>query len=142
MIVELNGSVGSELGIAVIGVEDGVGVGVVVGCELSLDVRQRDVAADTQIFIRPMQILAHLDLGNYQLVPYLVKSAKSWMKRGKLSDPEVDLFFSLTYAIAKAPESKRKGAWVKLKEAAATQKMERINKEIHLSRWMEQKLKR
>ena len=41
-------------------------------------------------------------MGNNTVVPYLIKSAKAWMKRMKKSKPGFDEFFSYTYALAKA----------------------------------------
>jgi hypothetical protein len=48
MVVQLDRRVDAYLRVAVVGVKDRVGVGVIVGRELSLDVRQRDVAADAE----------------------------------------------------------------------------------------------
>ena len=96
-----------------------------------------NLGKELQPYIRPMLILAQLDIGNHQVVPYLVKSTRSWMKRRKIQDPEIDLFLSHTYAIAKAPMSGRKDQWAKFKAVIAKGSLEKMNKEIHLGRWIE-----
>jgi tetratricopeptide (TPR) repeat protein len=103
---------------------------------------KEDVANDIQRYIRPLLILAQLDIGNAQLIPYLIKSAKAWMKRGKSTLEGADLFFSLTYAIAKAPETQRRQRWLKLKEATDQGRLENFNREFLLKEWVDRKLTR
>ncbi|MDB5282044.1 MAG: hypothetical protein JWO06_1119 [Bacteroidota bacterium] len=106
---------------------------------LQLNTEQR---LDIQTFLRPVQILAQLDMGNYQLVPYLVKSARAWMKRKKISSPEVELFLSFTYAIARAPEPRRREHWLKIQKALDAGEMKLLDKELNLKVWLESKLAR
>ncbi len=95
------------------------------------------VRTDFQPYLRPMLLLAHLHMGNYSVVPYLVKSSRAWMKRREITDSEVEIFFSHAYAIAKAPVTKRKEQWKKLYVATGTG-MPNMNKELHLSRWVKE----
>ncbi|MDB5284273.1 MAG: hypothetical protein JWO06_3348 [Bacteroidota bacterium] len=101
-----------------------------------------DVRSDFQKYVRPLLIVSQLDLGNFTLVPYLIKSTKAWMKREKISNPEIELFFSLTYSIANANESKRPKAWLNLKEALEQDKLKAMNEEINLTNWLAKRLKR
>lgn len=96
-----------------------------------------ELRKEIQPSIRPLLILAQLQLGNHQVVPYLVKSTRSWMKRQKISLPEIDLLLSHAYAIAKAPISKRKDQWKKLQDDVAKGHLNDLNEEIHLGRWLE-----
>jgi hypothetical protein len=99
-----------------------------------------DVGTDVQSMLRPLQILAQLELGNYQLIPYLIKSAKAWNKRAKISFAKYfDPFFSLTGAIAKARgNAEQKQAWRNFHEAVDAGDLSFLE-EIHLKRWMEGK---
>ncbi|MDB5282018.1 MAG: hypothetical protein JWO06_1093 [Bacteroidota bacterium] len=106
---------------------------------LQLNAQERQ---DLQPYIRPAIILCQLQLGNYQVVPYLIKSAKAWMKRQKINSREIDLFFSLAYSIAKAPAFQKPQAWTKLQQTVATNKLTALNRELHLSHWMKRKDKR
>jgi tetratricopeptide (TPR) repeat protein len=61
-----------------------------------------DAHVDLQISARLLMVLTQLELGNNAVVPYQIKSAKSWLKRQKRVVNGVDIFFKYTYAIAKA----------------------------------------
>jgi hypothetical protein len=87
---------------------------------------------DLQPYLRPMLILAHLQLGNYRVVPPLIRTTRAWMKRQKVTNAEVNLLLSHAYAIAKAPVLKRKEDWKKLGNAG----LGTIEKELHLNKWI------
>jgi hypothetical protein len=97
---------------------------------------------DLQNYVRPAIILCHLDLENYATVPYLVKSTRSWIKRTKNATPEVELFLSLAYSLANAPDTQRRERWLKIEEAINENKLPGLEKELHLKRWLQQKLVR
>lgn len=97
-----------------------------------------DLRTNLRPYLRPLMILAQLQMGNYQLVLYLIKSSRAWMKRHHVSDAEIELFLSHAYAIAKAPIAQRKELWQKLKTNAAKNSMHKLNTEIHLSRWLKE----
>ena len=61
-----------------------------------------DMRRDLQLLLRPLLILAQLEMKNTSVIPYLTKSAKAWLKREKKSSPEADVFFHFTYALSKA----------------------------------------
>jgi hypothetical protein len=97
---------------------------------------------DLQPYIRPAMILCQLQLGNFQIVPYLIKSSKAWMKRQKMVTPEIDLFHSIAYSIAKAPALQKVGNWAKLEQAVAANKLSGLNSAVHLTLWLENRAKR
>jgi hypothetical protein len=88
---------------------------------------------DLQLYIRPAIILCQLLLGNFQVVPYLIKSSKAWMKRQKVVLPEIDLFFSMAYGISKAPALEKAHGWIKLREAVEANKFPGLNRELSLN---------
>jgi hypothetical protein len=97
---------------------------------------------DLQNYIRPVIILCQLQLQNYATVPYLIKSTRAWIKRSKNTSDEVELFLSLAYSLANAPETERRGRWNKLQEALNHNKLSAMDKELHLKSWMEQRMSR
>ena len=103
---------------------------------LQLNASERE---DLQPYIRPAIILCQLHLGNFQVVPYLIKSSKAWMKRQKMVLPEIDMFFSIAYSIAKAPALQRTRGWSKLQDVVAADKLTGLNKEMHLSHWLQRR---
>jgi hypothetical protein len=100
-----------------------------------------DVFTDLQPYVRPLMVMAQLDLGNYVLISYLIKSARAWMKRKKFSSHEVERFFTLTHAIAVAPQTLHRQRWIKLKEAADSGEFGRLGSYLHLKRWIDRKLR-
>lgn len=99
---------------------------------------QQDIRTDMQPYIRPLMILAQLQMDNHQVVLYLIKSTRAWMKRHKIDNPEIESFLSHTYAIANAPVATRKAQWQKLKASAAKSGMDKLNKEMHLNHWLKE----
>jgi hypothetical protein len=106
---------------------------------LQLDDKHRK---DLQKYVRPAIILCQLNLGNYATVPYAIKSTRAWMKRAKISSPEVELFLSLAYSIANAPEMQRRERWLKLQADEEEGKLNSLDKEINLKSWLKRKLSR
>lgn len=101
-----------------------------------------DIRADLQMSVRPAIILTQLDLGHYQVVPYLIKSAKAWLKRKKISDEELNTFFHYTYAIAKSSHLQRSQAWANLLEATENNEMPTLNDSLYtLKRWLDARKK-
>lgn len=92
-----------------------------------------DERKDMQPYIRTAIILCQLKLGNFQMVPYLIKSSKAWMKRQKYALPEIELFFSFAYSIAKATALQRTERWTKLRDAVKANKLNTLNEKMHLS---------
>ncbi len=101
-----------------------------------------DMGGESWCNIRALMVLAQLDIGNYQLVPYLIKSARAWMKREKITSADVEILFSLAYYIARAPESERRKAWLKFKEAIDSGKVKPLSEDLGLDIWIERKLVR
>ncbi len=77
-------------------------------------------------------------MDNHQVVLYLIKSTRAWMKRHSIENTEIESFLSHTYAIANAPVTSRKTQWQKLKASAAKSGMDKLNKEMHLSHWLKE----
>ncbi|MDB5281014.1 MAG: hypothetical protein JWO06_89 [Bacteroidota bacterium] len=99
-----------------------------------------DIRVDLQIYVRPLLILAHLDMEHFSLIPYQIKSAKSWMKRKKMSNSGLDVFFHHAYALAKTPGRQRKATWVKLKEAVENGEMKDFDDQVRsLKTWLKSK---
>jgi hypothetical protein len=97
---------------------------------------------ELQKYARAAMALAQLDMGNYQVVPYLIKSAKAWMKTRKITDNEVSAFLSHAYSIAMAPETEKRKNWLKLRDTKTAGQMKALDKELHLKLWLENKLAR
>jgi hypothetical protein len=101
-----------------------------------------EVSGEAQIYLRPLMIIIHLESGNYDLVPYLIKAAKAWMKRNKIAGAEFELFFKHSYAIAKASMYDRPAAWSKMQEASAKGLYARAGKELQIEDWLKKKKSR
>ncbi len=97
---------------------------------------------DLQNYIRPSIILCQLQLENYTTVPYLIKSTRAWIKRSKNTSAEVDLFLSLAYSLASAPETQRRDRWLKMQDALNQNKLSGMDKELHLKSWFEGRIAR
>lgn len=100
---------------------------------------KEDIRVDLQAYLRPLLIMIQMDNGNYQLIPYLVKSARAWMKRKKIILPDAELFFKHAYSISKAAESNRKKEWLKLREAISKGKLNSLAMELNLESWIDKK---
>ena len=109
------------------------------GLEHLLTIKE-DVAIDVKMLVRPLLIMLHMDMNNYPLVPYIIKSAKLWMKRANIDTEEVELFYSYAYSIAMAPEFKRAALFIKLKGEIKQGNMKSINRDLKLGIWSETKI--
>lgn len=96
-----------------------------------------DVRKDLQPYSRVLLVMVQINLGHFELIPHLVESAKVWMKRNKLDNPEINLFFKHLSAIAKMPLNKRVG-WNKLSTDLNAGKIKELNSEILLDKWVAQ----
>jgi hypothetical protein len=97
-----------------------------------------EARSDYQQTLRVLIIMAQLDLGNFNLVPYLIKSAKIWLKRNKKESKEYLLFFSLAGNIAKAGNSKlRSKAYGDLLQATKAKKLAELDNELDFKGWIE-----
>jgi hypothetical protein len=95
-----------------------------------------DVRKDLQPYSRVLLVMVQINLGHFELIPHIVESAKVWMKRNKLRNPEINLFFKHLSAIAKMPLNKRVG-WNKLSDDLNAGKIKELNSEILLDKWVE-----
>lgn len=96
-----------------------------------------DIRADLQMSVRPAIILAQLDMGNYEVVPYIIKSAKAWLKRKNINDKELNAFFHYTYAIAKSQPLQRNKAWSNFLQATENNEMATLNESLYtLENWL------
>lgn len=100
----------------------------------------KDIRADLQPYIRPLMVIAQIDMGHYDVAIYLIKSSKLWMKRKKIALPELELFFSHAYAIANAPALSRKDAMLKLQQAVKAGKLAVTDSQIDVGYWVERSL--
>jgi tetratricopeptide (TPR) repeat protein len=67
-----------------------------------------EVRLDLQRLVRLLLVMVHLDCGNSSLIPYQVKSAKSWMKRHKCEDETVDGLYKHFLAVSKLSQRERR----------------------------------
>ncbi|MFN8286940.1 MAG: hypothetical protein U0V74_09325 [Chitinophagales bacterium] len=95
-----------------------------------------DVRSDMQPFIRLLNIMVQLELGNYTLIPHLIKSSKAWLKKNNVEHGELSLFFKHANAIATTPLNKRT-AYQQFKKDIDDGKLQKIDELIHLGRWVE-----
>ena len=95
--------------------------------------------ADLHLYVRPLIILAQLDLNNFSLVPYRIKSTKAWMKRQKIENAGLDIFFHHAYAIAKAKDKgQRNTAWHNLNTAVQKGELKGFNEHMRsLKNWLQ-----
>ncbi|MBP6730789.1 MAG: hypothetical protein KA149_01955 [Chitinophagales bacterium] len=94
---------------------------------------------DLQQHMRILQIMVQIDMGNYSLVPYLIKSAKAWMKRNKFTNKEFDLFFTLIASATKSLSGPNtKGAWTSLNKAIDSDKLTVLEKAVSLKQWLQE----
>lgn len=95
-----------------------------------------EARSDYQQTLRILLIMVQIDMANYSLIPYLVKSTKIWFKRKKLINKEYDLFFKLAGNIAKAENEKlREKAFDELLTTANSNKLVVLNYELDIRGW-------
>ena len=98
------------------------------------------VRSDYQQVLRVIIVMAHIDLGNFDVVPYLIKSGKIWLKRNKIENKEYQLFFILAGNIAKAGNPKlRSKAFNDLSDAVSAMKMPDLDRELDFKNWIAEK---
>jgi hypothetical protein len=103
--------------------------------------KKDDLSGRFQLYVRPLMLLIQLQLGNYTLIPYLVKSSKSWMQRQKLNHPEADLLFKQLLASAKPSLLPRQDALKKLEKLIDNGSLADMNKVLNLKDWASAKRK-
>lgn len=91
------------------------------------------------IYLRPLLMAIQLEMGNYSLIPYLIKSAKAWMKRMQHTTAGYDLFFKHAAAIARAAVSDRSEAWKQMKQANAKGLYGAMGAELQFGLWLQSK---
>jgi tetratricopeptide (TPR) repeat protein len=103
---------------------------------------KEDIRYDVQENARLLMILIQLDMRNYAVVPYLIKAVRAWRKQKKRTEPKATLFISHCYSIAMAPETKRRDAYLKLKEASVEGKLGFTDSHFNVKAWVELQLAR
>lgn len=104
-------------------------------------VATKDIRIDLQPYIRPLMVLAQIDMRHYDVAVYQIKASKLWAKRKKIISAELDLFFSHAYAIANAPALSRKDALVRLRQSIHDGKLRDLDAQIDLGYWVDTRLK-
>jgi tetratricopeptide (TPR) repeat protein len=96
-----------------------------------------DIRMDMQEYLRPLMVLVHLQQQSYDIIPYFIKAAKSWMQRKKISNAELENFFRLTGSMAKAQSpAQRQHALLQLNESTRTGSLKNTDKVLHLQGWL------
>lgn len=91
-----------------------------------------DIRKDYQQLLRPLLVIAQLYNKQYELVPYTIKSAQTWLRKEKVNNPEYSLFFKLTGNIAKPPHMNKSKDWEKLRQAVAANEMKTFDRIVDL----------
>lgn len=91
-----------------------------------------DVRKDYQQLLRPLLAIAQLHNKQYELVPYTIKSAQTWLRKEKVTKPEYKLLFKLIANIAKPPHMNKAKEWDKLSKAVDDGELDSIHKIIDL----------
>ncbi|MDB5281016.1 MAG: hypothetical protein JWO06_91 [Bacteroidota bacterium] len=101
------------------------------------------VRASLSKALRPLLIMAQIDMNNYALLPYLIKSAKAWMKRNTYEDKDYKLFYSLIAETVNplAPQIQQQ-AYNKLLTAVNEGKLGQLHDDCALEYWLERKIKK
>ena len=101
-----------------------------------------NLRADLHLYVRPLIILTQLALNNFSVVPYRIKSTKAWMKRQKIKNEGLDIFFHHAYAIAKAKDkAERLGAWGNLNTSVQQGKVDALNLHMRsLKNWLSNRI--
>ncbi len=94
-----------------------------------------DVRSNMQPFVRLLQLMAQLQMGQFNLIPHTVKSAKHWIKQHKAEHAEISLFFKHCAAFAKYPLQKRKQKALFLTDITEG-RLANIDRLLHLQRWI------
>lgn len=95
-----------------------------------------DINPELMGIVRTMMIMAQYDLGNYSILPHMVKSSKLWVKRRGVLDKEDELLFSLLAAVVKPNNAAaHKSAWQKLLAAIEAGKLTYICDNINFEEW-------
>lgn len=63
---------------------------------------------DNYLYAHLLQILIHYEMGNFRLIPYLVKAAKHFCKSKKFNEKSIPLFMELISRLTKATTEKEK----------------------------------
>lgn len=91
--------------------------------------------------LRPLLILAQIDMGNYELLPYLIKSAKAWMKRNKYNEEQYDLFYTYATEISNAQsEKERKDVYRRMLQVVKADTIHTLADDCSLNYWLRKKI--
>jgi tetratricopeptide (TPR) repeat protein len=102
---------------------------------------KEEVWSDIQPYVRLIIILCQLDLENFEVVPYMVRTTKAWLKRQKISNPEFELFLHHTYVIGKAKQGQRKPAWQKMLDSVEKGKLKNFDEKFgNMKEWVKRKV--
>lgn len=100
-----------------------------------------EVRSDMQPYAQMMGVMIQLDLGNYRLLPHLIKTTRWWLKKQGVKYEEFSTF--LTHAAALAGKAlNRKPDWSKMLEAEQAGKFATMNKLIQFNLWLSRVSKR
>jgi hypothetical protein len=94
---------------------------------------------DLQEYVRPLLLMAQIDMGDYEAVSKLVKSSRLWMKRNKIKNPELDLFFKYALPLAKPYTADRKKTIADLSSLNKAGKLAALNSNLLFNKWLEEK---
>ena len=102
---------------------------------------KEEIRNDMQPYVRIALVMCELQRRNYEVVPYLVRTVKAWLKRKKIKNAEFDLLLSHAYAIAKAPPLTRPGIWKNMEQAVTAGKFVEFDKTFYgLSSWVKMQI--
>ena len=95
---------------------------------------------DVQLYARLLFVMLQLQLKNYQLIPYQVKSIKAWKKRMKIDAEHCDELLGWFDKLGKAGMQQQwNTGFAKFKEHLQEGHIKELNTELALSKWKTRK---
>jgi hypothetical protein len=98
-----------------------------------------DIRFDMQPFVRVMHVMAQLSLGNYGIMPHVVKSVRGWMKKNESEHEELNILLKQAGLISKA--ANKKAAWKTFSQKTEEGNLPTITKLLQLDAWAKLMLK-
>ncbi|MFN8286939.1 MAG: hypothetical protein U0V74_09320 [Chitinophagales bacterium] len=101
-----------------------------------------EVRTDIHQLTRILLVMVHIDLGNLTMVPYLVKSAKAWMKRNKYSSKDIDELFKYLLSAARLTGRARQQHYQSMLSLYEEGKFSSLSDMLLLPKWLQQRVQK
>jgi hypothetical protein len=94
---------------------------------------------DLQQLARLLLVMVHVDLNNNTMVPHLVKSARSWMKRHQIANESVNVLYRYFLQAARAPAAKKRVIYAQCLAEMRQGRLQPLANTLMLPAWLEKR---